>query len=134
MSKQYRTYQPNQCYLMPPSLDEWLPQDHLARFVNEIVDELDLSAIYTSYEQELKGYPPYHPGMMMKVLLYAYAVGVYSSRKIERRIHEDIAFRYLAAGNFPDFYNGPIKLDRKKRVRKLQLRYGKHKKKLFTSF
>lgn len=71
MSKQYRTYQPNQCYLMPPSLDEWLPQDHLARFVNEIVDELDLSAIYASYEQELKGYPPYHPGMMMKVLLYA---------------------------------------------------------------
>jgi transposase/signal recognition particle subunit SEC65 len=103
MSKQYRTYQPNQCYLMPPSLDEWLPQDHLARFVNEIVDELDLSAIYASYEQELKGYPPYHPGMMMRVLLYAYAVGVYSSRKIERRIHEDIAFRYLAAGNFPDF-------------------------------
>lgn len=103
MSKQYRTYQPNQCYLLPPSLDEWLPQDHLARFVNEVVDELDLSAIFASYEQELKGYPPYHPGMMMRVLLYAYAVGVYSSRKIERRIHEDIAFRYLAAGNFPDF-------------------------------
>jgi len=103
MSKQYRTYQPNQCYLLPPSLDEWLPQDHLARFVNEIVDELDLSAIFASYEKELKGYPPYHPGMMLRVLLYAYAVGVYSSRKIERRIHEDIAFRYLAAGNFPDF-------------------------------
>lgn len=88
---------------MPPSIDEWLPQDHLARFVSDVVDELDLSSIYAEYEKEKRGYPPYEPSMMLKVLMYAYAVGVYSSRKIERRIYEDVAFRYLAAGNFPDF-------------------------------
>lgn len=103
MRKRYRPYQPDQCYLLPPSLDEWLPQNHLARFVNDVVDELDLSAICDVYEKELRGYPPYHPAMMTKVLVYAYSIGVYSSRKIERRIQEDIAFRYLTAGNFPDF-------------------------------
>lgn len=101
--KKYRAYQPQQSLLLPPSLDEWLPEDHLARFVSEIVDELDLSTIYGYYEREARGYPPYEPSMMLKVLMYAYATGVYSSRKIERRIYEDIAFRYLAAGNFPDF-------------------------------
>lgn len=118
MSKQYRSYQPNQCYLLPPSLDEWLPQDHLARFVNEVVDELDLRPIYASYEEEMRGYPPYHPAMMVKVLVYAYAIGVYSSRKIERRIQEDIAFRYLAAGNFPDFRT--INAFRKRHLKEFQ--------------
>jgi transposase len=84
-------------------LDDWLPEDHLARFISDIVDELDLSSIYAYYERESRGYPPYEPSMMFKILMYAYATGVYSSRKIERRIYEDIAFRYLAAGNFPDF-------------------------------
>jgi transposase len=102
MRKRYWPYQPNQCYLLPPSLDEWLPQNHLARFVNDVVDELDLGAICDVYEKELRGYPLYHPGMMTKVLVYAYSIGVYSSRKIERRIQEDIAFRCLTAGNFPD--------------------------------
>lgn len=64
---------------------------------------MDLSAIYASYEKESRGYPPYQPVMMLKILIYAYATGTYSSRKIERRVVEDIAFRYLAAGNFPDF-------------------------------
>lgn len=103
MSKRYRPYQPNQCYLLPQSPDEWLPEDHLARFVSDIVDALDLSGIYAFYEKELRGYPPYNPCMMVKVLIYAYSTGVYSSRKIERCISESIAFRYLAAGNFPDF-------------------------------
>jgi transposase len=103
MSKRYRPYQPNQCYLVPQSPDEWLPEDHLARFVSDIVDALDLSGIYAFYEKELRGYPPYNPCMMVKVLIYAYSTGVYSSRKIERCISESIAFRYLAAGNFPDF-------------------------------
>lgn len=101
--KRYRPYQPQQSLLLPPSIDEWLPEDHLARFVSDVVDELDLSPIYAEYEKESRGYPPYEPSMMLKVLMYAYSVGVYSSRKIERRIYEDIAFRYLAAGNFPDF-------------------------------
>lgn len=101
--KTFRPYQPQQCLLLPPSLDDWLPEDHLARFVSDLVDQLDLSCIYAAYEREERGYPPYEPSMMFKVLVYAYATGVYSSRKIERRLYEDIAFRYLAAGNFPDF-------------------------------
>lgn len=101
--KRYRPYQPEQTLLLPPSIDEWLPEDHLARFVSDVVDELDLSSIYAVYEREARGYPPYEPSMMLKVLMYAYSIGVYSSRKIERRVYEDVAFRYLAAGNFPDF-------------------------------
>lgn len=101
--KRYRPYHPQQSLLLPPSVDEWLPEDHLARFVGDIVDELDLSSIYAEYERETRGYPPYEPSMMVKILMYAYATGVYSSRKIEQRLYEDVAFRYLAAGNFPDF-------------------------------
>jgi transposase len=71
--------------------------------VSDLVDELDLSGIVTPYETEERGYPPYHPVMLTKVLLYAYCVGVFSSRKIERRLIEDVAFRVLAAGNEPDF-------------------------------
>jgi transposase len=75
----------------------------LAYFVSDLVDELDLSAIVAPYEAEERGFPPYHPVMLTKVLLYGYCVGVYSSRKIERRLMEDVAFRVLAAGNEPDF-------------------------------
>lgn len=103
MDKTYRPYQPHQVYLLPPSLDEWLPEDHLARFVGDVVDQLDLSPVFAHYEQSNQGYPPYHPGMMTRVLVYAYCTGVYSSRKIAARLHDDVAFRYLAAGNFPDF-------------------------------
>lgn len=103
MDKTYRPYQPHQTFLLPPSLDEWLPEDHLARFVGDVVDQLDLSPIFAVYEQNSQGYPPYHPGMMIRVLIYAYCTGVYSSRKIAAHLHEDVAFRYLAAGNFPDF-------------------------------
>jgi transposase len=103
MAKTFRPYVPEQDLLLPPSLREWLPADHLAYFVSELVDQLDLSAITAPYEQEERGYPPYHPVMLTKVLLYAYCVGVFSSRKIQRRLHEDIAFRMLAADNQPDF-------------------------------
>jgi len=89
--------------LMPVALQEWLPSNHLGYFISDIVDHLDLSAIMTRYEDEERGYPPYHPRMMVKVLLYAYCIGVPSSRKIEKRLHEDIAFRVLAANNTPDF-------------------------------
>ena len=88
---------------MPPSLSDWLPPGHLAYFVSDLVDQLDLSAIESVYEREERGQPPYHPRMMTKVLVYAYCVGVYSSRRMEKRLVEDVAFRVLAAGNEPDF-------------------------------
>jgi len=103
MAKTYRPYVPEQELLLPPSLRDWLPEDHLAFFVSDLVDHLDLSAITAVYEDEERGYPPYHPVMLTKVLVYAYCVGVFSSRKIQHRLVEDIAFRVLAAGNAPDF-------------------------------
>jgi len=103
MSKTFRPYVPEQDLLLPPSVKDWLPDDHLAYFVSDLVDELDLSAIVSPYEAEERGFPPYHPVMLTKVLLYAYCVGVFSSRRIERRLVEDVAFRVLAAGNHPDF-------------------------------
>ena len=103
MSKTFRPYDPEQTFLMPASMREWLPSDHLAYFISDVVDHLDLSAIMARYAGEERGYPPYHPGMMVKVLLYAYCTGVASSRKIERHLCEDIAFRVLAANNTPDF-------------------------------
>ena len=103
MAKTYRPYVPEQDLLLPPSLRDWLSDDHLAYFVSDLVDQLDLSAITLVYEDDERGQPPYHPVMMTKVLVYAYCVGVFSSRKIERRLSEDVAFRVLAAGNQPDF-------------------------------
>lgn len=103
MAKTYRPYLPEQDFLLPPSPREWLPEGHLAYFVSDLVDQLDLSAITQEYEDEERGYPPYHPVMLTKVLVYAYCVGVFSSRRIQRRLFEDVAFRVLAAGNEPDF-------------------------------
>jgi len=103
VSKTFRPYEPNQDFLMPASMREWLPSNHLVYFISDIVEQLDLSAITQRYAGEERGYPPYHPAMMVKVLLYAYCIGVPSSRKIEKRLCEDIAFRVLAANNTPDF-------------------------------
>ena len=103
MSKTYLPYDPDQQLLLPAALQEWLPEDHLAYFISDVVDQLDLSEIMARYEGERRGAPPYHPRMMVKVLLYAYCVGVPSSRRIATRLHEDIAFRVLAANNTPDF-------------------------------
>lgn len=104
MSKTYRPYEPDQILLPPPSVKDWLPTGHLAHFVSELVEEsLDLSAITKVYEREERGYPPYHPAMMTKVLLYAYCVGLPSSRKIEKCLLEDVGFRMLAANNTPNF-------------------------------
>jgi transposase len=103
MAKPYRAYLPEQDLLLPPSLRDWLPEDHLAYFVCDVVDQLDLSAIESVYEEEERGQPPYHPRMMTKILLYGYCVGVFSSRRIEKRLREDVGFRMLAAGNEPDF-------------------------------
>lgn len=103
MAKKYRAYEPDQLFLMPPSLREWLGEDHLAYFVSDLIDDLDLSQIEAVYGDEERGQPPYHPRMMVKVLIYAYCNGVFASRRIEKRLVEDIGFRVLAAGNTPDF-------------------------------
>jgi len=103
VSKTFRPYEPDQDFLMPASMREWLPADHLAYFISDLVDHLDLSVIMERYVGEERGYPPYHPSMMVKVLLYAYCIGVASSRKVEKRLCEDVSFRVLAANNTPDF-------------------------------
>ena len=98
-----REYRPDQAFLLPPSLRDWLPEGHLAYFVSEVVETMDLSEILAHYEKEERGQPPYHPRMMVKVLLYGYCRGVRSSRKIAQRLEEDVAFKVLAANNCPDF-------------------------------
>ena len=103
MGKSYRTYLPDQDLLLPPSLREWLPENHLVYFVSDVVDNLNLSALDAVYGDEQRGQPPYDPRMMTKVLVYGYCVGVFSSRRIERRLAEDVGFRVLAAGNAPNF-------------------------------
>ena len=93
----------NQTLLFPPSLHDWLPEDHLARFLLDVVSALDLSAIYKSYqEKDGRGQAAYAPEMMVRLLLYGYAKGVYSSRKIETHTFEDLAFRYLSGDQRPD--------------------------------
>jgi len=103
MAKAYRAYLPEQDLLLPRNVRDWLPENHLAHFVSDVVDELDLSAIESVYEKEERGQPPYHPRMMTKILLYGYCVGVFSSRQIQKKLAEDVGFRVLAAGDEPDF-------------------------------
>ena len=93
----------NQTLLFPPSLDDWLPEGHLARFLLDVVSALDLSAIYKSYQdKDGRGQAAYAPEMMVRLLLYGYARGVYSSRKIQTRTFEDVAFRFLSGDQHPD--------------------------------
>ena len=103
MPKGYRAYLPEQDLLLPPSLRQWLDEDHLVYFVSDVVDQLDLSAIHAVYEKEKRGQPPYDPRLMTKLLVYGYCTGVFSSRRIQKRLQEDIPFKVLAAGNEPDF-------------------------------
>jgi transposase len=102
MSKSYLPFEPKQKYLLPQSLDEWLPEGHLAYFVQDVVSELNLKAIFDYYERDHRGAPPHHPRMMVGLLVYGYCVGVPWSRKIEQKTYEDVAFRVLAAGQHPD--------------------------------
>jgi transposase len=103
MAKGYRSYQPDQDLLLPPSLRDWLAEDHLVYFVSDVVDQLDLTKIHAAYGDEKRGQPPYDPSLMTKLLVYGYCVGVFSSRRIRKRLQEDVSFRVLAAGNEPDF-------------------------------
>lgn len=103
MSKRFRNCNLNQAYLMPPSLQDWLPEGHLARFVADLVETLNLSAIYGRYEEgDGRGLAAYDPRLMVRLLIYGYCRGVASSRRIERATDEDVAFRYLAADQHPD--------------------------------
>ena len=101
MPASYIPYVPDQDFLLPPSMREWLPEGHLAYFISDTVDTLDLAAFHSRYDKGGPRNQPFHPAMMVKVLLYGYATGVFSSRKIATKLHEDVAFRVLAAGNEP---------------------------------
>ncbi|MEO7401356.1 MAG: transposase, partial [Polaromonas sp.] len=87
-------------YLLPPSLDDWLNEDHLARFIVEVVDQLDLSKLTRQYAG--RGSKAHHPATLLAILVYGYATGVFSSRKLERATHDSVAFRFIAAGSHPD--------------------------------
>jgi transposase len=103
MGKTFRPYDMGQLLLLPPDLRQWLPDDHLALYVSDIVDQLDLSAILKPYEEgDARGRPPYHPQMMVKLLIYGYCVGKMSSRKIEQASYDDVGFRVLSGNQQPD--------------------------------
>ena len=87
-------------YLLPPSVDDWLSQDHLARFVVEVIDSLDLSNLTRQYAG--RGSKAHHPATLLAILVYGYSTGVFSSRKLEIATYDSVAFRYIAAGTHPD--------------------------------
>src|SRR5712675_2747037 len=96
----FRTIDRETAYLLPPSVDEWLPERHLARFIVEVIDRLDLSAMSRSYRGT--GSASYHPRLLLGLLVYGYATGVFSSRKLERATYDSVAFRFIAANDHPD--------------------------------
>ena len=102
MEKTFKSCDRKQMLLLPPSLLDWLPKGHLVHFILDVVEQLDLSKIYASYQGDGRGQPPYEPGMMTALLLYAYCTGVPSSRQIEKKTYEDVAFRVIAANRHPD--------------------------------
>ena len=102
-TRPFRPYEPDDLWLLPPSPQEWLPEEHLASFLSDLVEELNLTPILQTYGGVTRGTVPYHPRMLVKVLLYAYAGGIPASRHIARKLEEDVAFRVLAANQRPDF-------------------------------
>src|SRR4030095_8238517 len=120
VSKPSPPCEPNQLLLLPPSLQDWVPDGHLARFVSDMIDTLDLSESADAYSEE-RGDPPYHPCMMVKLLMYGYCTGTYSSRRIAAKLKDSVAFRVLAAGNEADF----------RAVNDLRKRHGAALKRMF---
>lgn len=102
MPYKFKDYDQNQLFLLPPNLAEWVPEDHVARFISDVVDMLDLSSLVSSYAGAL-GQPAYDPGMILKVVFYSFSRGVFSSRKIEKATYDDVATRFLAANHHPDY-------------------------------
>src|SRR5437763_13851338 len=103
MAKTYRDWSTDQSYLFPPSPHDWLPEGDLVYFLLDTVAALDLSPIFGHYERELRGQPPFHPRMMVALLLDCYATGTRSSRKIMRRCRTDVACRIIVGDDIPDF-------------------------------
>ena len=101
MPTSFLPYEPDQDFLLPPSVSEWLAENHLGYFVSEIIDRLDLQKFYARYEGDGRRNQPFDPAMLVKVLVYGYATGVFSSRKIARKLYEDVAFRILGPAIFP---------------------------------
>jgi transposase len=101
MPTSFLPYEPKQDFLLPPSVSEWLPEDHLVYFVSEIIDRLDLQIFYARYEGDGRRNQPFDPAMVVKVLVYGYATGVFSSRKLARKLFEDVAFGYWGRAIFP---------------------------------
>ena len=98
----FKSYEPNQLFILPPDMKDWLPEDDLVYFIMDIVRSIDLGPIYQAYDASKGGQPPYHPMMMVGLLLYAYCIGLPSSRKIEKATYHSIAFRVLTANQHPD--------------------------------
>jgi len=103
MSKTYRLWNPNQQWLLPPSVQDWLPENDMVYFILDTVNELDISAITAKYEQEERGFPPYNPRMMVALLFYAYCRGIFSSRKIMRACEERLTFRVIVGDDIPNW-------------------------------
>src|SRR5947209_6721420 len=103
MIKTYREWSPDQTYLLPPSPHDWLPEDDLVYFLLDTIATLDLAPFFAHYERELRGQPPFHPRMMVALLLYCYATGTRSSRRIMRRCRVDVACRVIVGEDIPDF-------------------------------
>ena len=101
MGPTFRPYDPDQILMLPPDLREWVSEGHLAHHVSDLVDAVDLSAFQAPYRGDGRRNSPYDPRMMVKVLIYAYATGTFSSRKMAKKLEEDVAFRMLGGGNFP---------------------------------
>ena len=102
--KTYRAWRPDQAWLLPPSPRDWLPEGHLVYFLMDAVRELDISAITAHYERELRGFPPFHPRMMLTLLIFNYATGTRSSRKIRTRCEQDVACRVIVGEDLPAFH------------------------------
>lgn len=121
MARKFREWTPDQNYLFPPSTQDWLPQNHLVYFLREVSQQVDISPILDDYESEKGGQPPFHPRMMLVLMLYAYCVGVFSSRKIMARCETDIAFRVIVGDDIPDF----------RRIAEFRRRHLQHMQSLF---
>ena len=103
MSRKFREWSTDQNWLFPPSPQDWLPEDHQVYFLLQVSEQIDISPIVNDYDSEKGGQPPFHPRMMLVLLLYSYSVGVFSSRKIMARCETDVAFRVIVGEDIPDF-------------------------------
>ena len=101
MTASYVACHPEQQQLLPSAPQDWLPEGHLAYFIDNTIDSLDLAVFHARYAKGGPRNQPFHPAMMIKVMVYAYATGTFSSRRIAKKLHEDVAYRVLAANNFP---------------------------------